>query len=45
LSSNTAPAAERFEVTVAPQVVTETMAELAARAETIADKIEERAGK
>ncbi|MEO0521722.1 MAG: cell division protein ZapA [Pseudomonadota bacterium] len=42
---NAAPAAERVEVPVVPQAVTETMAELAARAEAIAAEIEERSGK
>jgi len=37
------PEPERVEVAVIPPVVTDTMAELAARAEALADKVEERA--
>ncbi|MDK3018490.1 cell division protein ZapA [Pseudodonghicola flavimaris] len=39
-----APEPERIEVPVVPASVTETLAELAARAEALADEIEEKAG-
>jgi cell division protein ZapA len=39
-----APEPERIEVPVVPQAVTETLAELAARAEALAADIEEKAG-
>lgn len=42
LRSKTAPAADRVEVAVIPPVVTDTLAELAARAEALADKVEEK---
>ncbi len=42
-AARAAPAAERVEVPVIPAAVIETMAELAARAEAIADEVEERA--
>lgn len=42
LKSAPAPAPERIEVPVVPQEVRETLAELAARAESIADTIEEK---
>jgi cell division protein ZapA len=38
------PAPERIEVPVIPVQVTETLAEIAARAEALADQVEERAG-
>lgn len=38
------PAPERIEVPVVPEVVTDTLAELAARAEALAAEIEEKAG-
>jgi cell division protein ZapA len=41
-ASKTAP--ERIEVPVVPQSVTDTLAELAARAESLADEVEEKAG-
>ena len=37
-----APAAEKVEVPVVPESVTETLAELAARAEALADEVEEK---
>lgn len=43
LQSRPAPPPERVEVPVIPPVVVETMAELAARAEAVATRIEERA--
>lgn len=39
-----APQPERIEVPVVPETVTEALAELAARAEALADSVEERAG-
>ena len=42
LEGRMAPARERLEVPVVPQEVTETLAEIAARAEALADSIEER---
>lgn len=41
LEAQGAPAHQRFEVPVVPAEVTETLAELAARAEALADQIEE----
>ncbi|MGC8202791.1 cell division protein ZapA [Aliiroseovarius sp. PTFE2010] len=38
------PEPERVEVAVIPQIVTDTMAELAARAEAMAEQVEDRAG-
>lgn len=38
------PEPERIEVPVVPQIVTETLAELAARAEALASNVEEKAG-
>ncbi|ROU04126.1 cell division protein ZapA [Histidinibacterium lentulum] len=43
LETRAVPEPERVEVPVVPQEVTETLAELAARAESLADEIEERA--
>lgn len=43
LQSRPAPAPERIEVPVIPPVITETMAEIAARAEAIAASLEEKA--
>ncbi|MCC5984943.1 MAG: cell division protein ZapA [Rhodobacteraceae bacterium] len=43
LRNRPAPAAERVEVPVVPQEVTDAMAELAARAEALADEIEGKA--
>ncbi|WP_225026545.1 cell division protein ZapA [Xinfangfangia pollutisoli] len=43
LQARPAPAAERVEVPVIPVQVTETLAELAARAESLADQVEEKA--
>ncbi|TCO70581.1 cell division protein ZapA [Rhodovulum euryhalinum] len=42
LEAAPAPAPERIEVPVIPQSVTETLAELAARAESLADTVEEK---
>lgn len=42
MRSQPAPDPERIEVAVIPSIVTDTMAELAARAEALADKIEEK---
>lgn len=44
LRSAPAPEPERIEVAVVPPQVTETLAELAARAESIADSLEDQAG-
>ena len=44
LRNMAAPEPERIEVPVVPQSVTETLAELAARAEAVAAEIEEKAG-
>ncbi|MFN7223707.1 MAG: cell division protein ZapA [Paracoccaceae bacterium] len=44
LESRPVPQAEKLEVPVIPPQVYETMAEIAARAEALADRIEERAG-
>ncbi|WP_137701903.1 cell division protein ZapA [Marimonas lutisalis] len=44
LKNAPAPEPERVEVAVVPETVTETMAELAARAEALAAEIEEKAG-
>ncbi|MBR9653389.1 cell division protein ZapA [Thalassovita aquimarina] len=38
------PEAEKVEVPVIPQIVTDTLAEIAARAEALADEVEEKAG-
>ncbi len=43
LRSGAAPAPERIEVPVVPEAVTDTLAELAARAEALAAEIEEKA--
>jgi cell division protein ZapA len=45
LEGRAMPDPERIEVPVVPQQVTETLAELAARAESLADEIEERAAR
>lgn len=45
LKSAPAPAAERVEVPVVPDSVTDTLAELAARAEALAAAVEEKTGK
>ncbi|MYM54084.1 cell division protein ZapA [Thalassovita mangrovi] len=39
-----APEAEKVEVPVIPQIVTDTLAEIAAQAEALADAVEEKAG-
>ena len=44
LQTAPAPEPERIEVPVIPPQITETMAELAARAESLADNLEDRAG-
>lgn len=44
LRDQPAPERERVEVPVVPAVVTETLAELAARAESLASEVEEKAG-
>lgn len=44
LQSAPAPEPERIEVPVVPQSVTETMSELVARAEALADQVEEKVG-
>ncbi|GGL62420.1 cell division protein ZapA [Wenxinia marina] len=44
LEARPAPEAERVEVPVVPDAVLETLAEIAARAEAVADSVEERAG-
>ncbi len=44
LRNKPAPDAERVEVAVIPPVVTDTLAELAARTEALASKVEEKAG-
>lgn len=44
LESRPAPAAERIEVPVVPAEVTDTLAEIAARAEALADSLEARNG-
>jgi len=43
LRARPAPEPERIEVPVIPPIVTDTMAEIAARAEAIADEVEARA--
>lgn len=43
LKSRPAPAPEKVEVAVIPQIVTDTLAEIAARAESLASAVEERA--